>query len=1012
MGASVTVALRHVRMSWKTDAHLQNRAVRADHSDVRRVQAVIGSLAVRLILVALVPLIALGVVADRRVDDQRHDRDHAQALVELIELRRTVTRVYAPKNLERIALEALARVDQLGYPRSLVVTSSGYDFEAIEAENRRQFDAALDDLENRFGDVPTVSGASLGDELATIRRDLDTAAAALDRNEAEPAAIAGIFTRLDAVLADALASDHVMGDHAHDDVMLDGRSDLEQLGPLAVVLDTAGKRGKALLQSFIYESSPGRATRAIRADAHHEQATAYYRSVLSPDERAEFDTLTAQLQPVPLEILDQVDGFSLDTFDVALIRSIAVLLQNHNEYMRDLADHSDAVHAKLQADAEATAVRATADLERTRFVLIGVIGLTLVLVALVMVTTLVPVRRLTRRAESISAGDIDPNPLPVRGTSDIRALTRTTNEMTALLAEVESEIRRMADSDDDQHPVDLPGTLGASLQGSMHRLQTITAQLLRSEQLASAIVARAGDAIWSIDAAGTIQTANDASQRLTGVPEELQTGRPIDDFLTGLSGSRSMRSVDGAEWSVLVSSSTIDTGAEPVTVVIAHDISDRLEFERQLGVQARRDPLTSLPNRLAVVERLRELVESGSSAAVLYVDLDGFKGVNDLRGHGTGDEVLREVARRLRAAVPEPDIVGRLGGDEFIVVSTRLIDPVSATELGGHLIAAAEAPFNTEDLIKLSASVGVVMLDRQESAEVVLSEADSALYQAKHRGKGRTEVFDRELQVAVANEVEIELALRRAIPAGELALHLQPIIDLRTGLIDGAEALVRWNRPGYGLVQPGEFISIAERSSLIIELDRWVIERCCERLASWRSHHADGPLRLAVNISGRHLMEGNLVDDVAAALARTGADPTMLEVELTETHLLGDLDRAVASLTSLRERGVRVSIDDFGTGYSAMNHLRQLPIDSIKIDRSFVAAASASATDASVVDAVLAIGRSHGLEVVAEGIETEDHLDFVRTRGCNRAQGYLIARPIPADEAELVIFGFAAAPVA
>ncbi len=979
---------------------------------MRRTQAVIGSLAVRLILVALVPLIALTVVADRSVDDQRHDRDHAQALAELIEVRRTVTRVYAPKNLERIALEALARVDQLGYPRSLVVTATGYDFEAIEADNRREFDAALDDLEDRFGEMPTVSGTSLGDELATIRRELDLAGAALDRKEADPATIADIFTRLDVALADALASDHVMGDHADDGVMLDGRSDLDQLRPLTGLLDTAGKRGKALLQGFIYASSSDGFTPAIRADAHHEQATAYYRSVLSPDERAAFDLLAARLEPVPLEILDQVEGFSLDSFDVTLIRSIATLLQNHNEYMRDLADHSDDVHARLQADAEATALRATADLERTRFVLIGVIGLTLVLVAMVMVTTLVPVRRLTRRAESISAGDIDPYPLPVRGTNDIRALTRTTNEMTALLAEVESEIKRLADSDDDQHPVDLPGTLGASLQGSMIRLQTITAQLLRSEQLASAIVAEAADSIWTVDAAGTILSANDASQRLIGVPEELQTGRPISDYLTGLSGSGALRSAAGDQWSVLVSSSTIDTGPEPITVVIAHDISERLEFERQLGIQARRDPLTSLPNRLAVLERLSELVDSGTEAAVLYVDLDGFKGVNDLRGHSTGDDVLREVAARLCAAVPEADLVGRLGGDEFIVVSTHMTDPDAIAELGSRLIAAAEAPFNSEDLIKLSASVGVVIIDRQTSAEVVLSEADSALYQAKHRGKGRTEIFDRALQVEVATEVELELALRRGIPAGELELHLQPIIDLRTGRIDGAEALVRWNRPGIGLVQPGEFIAIAERSSLIIDLDRWVIERCCERLAAWRSRTGDDPLRLAVNISGRHLMEGNLVADIASALDRTGADPTMLEVELTETHLLGDLDRAVTSLASLRERGVRVSIDDFGTGYSAMNHLRRLPIDSIKIDRSFVMAASTSATDASVVDAVLAIGRSHGLEVVAEGIETDDHLEFVRDRGCDRAQGYLIARPIPADDAEFVIFGLATAPVA
>ncbi len=976
---------------------------------MRRTQAVIGSLAVRLILVALVPLIALLVVADERVDDQRHDREHAQALAELIEHRRTVTNVYAPKNLGRITSEGLARIDELGYPRPLVVTATGYDFEAIEADNDVQLDAALDALARRFGSARTGAWAELDAELEDIRRDLDAVAVALDRRETDPLAVAAVFSRLDALLAEALADDHVLGTHADDGLLLDGRGDMERLRPLAAVMDTAGERGKSLLEGILYDDDPDRFDRLAAAEAQHQQATAYYRSLLTPDEREVFDAVSARMDLVPQTVFDEAESFSLASFDASLIQTIAVLLENHNAYMRDLAEYSDSVHAALQADAADTAAGAQRDLGRTQLVLVAVAGLTLALVALMMITTLVPVRRLTRRAMLISAGDIDSKPLPVRGTNDIRALTRTTNEMTALLADVESEIRRLADSDDDQHPVDLPGTLGASLQGSMLRLQTITAQLLRSEQLASAIVARAADAIWTIDDSGTILSANDASQRLTQIPEELQTGRSIHDYLSVLSGSGTMQSASDERWSVLVSSSTIETGPEPITVVIAHDITERLEFERQLGVQARRDPLTSLPNRLAVIERLGELVETGLPAAVLYIDLDGFKGVNDLRGHGTGDEVLREVARRLRAAVPEVDLVGRLGGDEFIVVSTRLSEPEAMADLGHHLIAAVEAPFNSEDLIKLSASVGVVMLDRQASAEVVLSEADSALYQAKHRGKGRTEIFDRSLQAAVANEVELELALRRAIPAGELALHLQPIIDLRTNRIDGAEALVRWNRPGYGLVQPADFIAVAERSSLIIELDRWVIERCCERLASWRERRRDDQLRLAVNISGRHLMEGNLVDDIASALDRTGADPTMLEVELTETHLLGDLDRAVASLTALRERGVRVSIDDFGTGYSAMNHLRHLPIDSIKIDRSFVAEASTSPTDASVVDAVLAIGRSHGLEVVAEGIETSEHLEFVRARGCERAQGYLIARPVPADEAELLIFGFAAA---
>ena len=482
-------------------------------------------------------------------------------------------------------------------------------------------------------------------------------------------------------------------------------------------------------------------------------------------------------------------------------------------------------------------------------------------------------------------------------------------------------------------------------------------------------------------------TANDASARLTGIAADAQPGTAIQRFLTTTAGTAVMRSAAGEEWSVLVSTSTIDTDGEPIRVVIAHDISERLDFEQQLALQARRDPLTGLPNRLAVLERIRELTLTEARAAVLYIDLDGFKSVNDLRGHSMGDDVLAEVARRLKANVAHDDLVGRLGGDEFIVVSTTLLDQHDIADLGSRLIGTIEQPFTSEDLINLSASIGVVMLDGHVDAETVLSEADSALYQAKHRGKRRLEVFDRELQAAVAHQTELELALRRAIPNGELVLHLQPIIDLRTNRIDGAEALVRWDRPGHGLVPPNDFIPIAERSSLIIELDRWVIERCCERIAKWRRSTPATDLRLAVNISGRHLMEGNLVADVAAALARTGADPSMLEIELTETHLLGDLERAVASLTALRERGLRVSIDDFGTGYSAMNYLRQLPIDAIKIDRSFVVAATGSATDASVVDAVIAIGRSHGLEVIAEGIETNEHLEFVRQRGLQPRAG-------------------------
>jgi diguanylate cyclase (GGDEF)-like protein len=924
-------------------------------------------------------------------------------VVDIIAVRRDAVRVYVPKNIERIAMEGMARVDELGYPRALVVASTGIDFESIERDNHRAFDAALDQLQNDNGDLVLSDGTTLDQSLGDVRANLRTLRDDLGLRVASPQAIRAAFDDLDAVLDEVLESDG--GLEPDDAATTHLESELHvELRALAGFVGTAGGRGRQLLGAILYDGD-GRVFDVVRADGRHAAMADSYSTLLDDDERAAFDTVRSQLEPLDTETIAQIAQVDLNEFDQGIIATATGLLDNHRTYVASIDQYADARHAMLADRARETAERASGQLANTQLLLFMVGGITALLVALGSVAALLPLRRLTRRAEAISAGNIVVDPLPIRGSNDIRSLTRTTNEMTALLGEVEYEIHRLADGDlESGYEVDLPGTIGESLQTSMNRLHDITRQLQRSEQLASAIVAGAGDAIWTVDERGTIITANEASARLVGIEVGDQAGRTISEFLSAGTGEATMRSATGEEWSVLVSTSTIENADDPLRVVIAHDISERLDFEQQLALQARRDPLTNLPNRLAVAERIRELLASGTRASVLYLDLDGFKSVNDLRGHGMGDDVLAEIGRRLKANIHDDDLVGRLGGDEFIVISTTLLDLDDVADLGSRLIGTIEQPFSSEELINLSASIGVVVLDGHQNAETVISEADSALYQAKHRGKGRLEVFDRELQAAMTHQTELELALRRAIPHGELVLHLQPIINLQTNRIDGAEALVRWVRPGYGLVQPNDFIPLAERSSLIIDLDRWVIEQCCERLAAWRRERPDLNLRLAVNISGRHLMEGNLVADVSAALSRTGADPGMLEIELTETHLLGDLDRAVSSLTSLRERGVRVSIDDFGTGYSAMNYLRQLPIDAIKIDRSFVVAATTSHVDASVVDAVMAIGRSHGLEVIAEGIETVDHLEFVRERGCTRAQGFLIARPVPADEAERILF--------
>ena len=392
----------------------------------------------------------------------------------------------------------------------------------------------------------------------------------------------------------------------------------ERLRALASVVDSAGGRGTALLRSILYGDSSKIYT-VVAADGRHAALADNYRSLLDTGYqggRAEFDAVRSTLLPLDPALIDEIAGLDVEAFDPTLIAGAATLLDNHRQYLFALDEYADRMHAEMGEDALATAHEAEASLHRMWLLLWAIGVVTAGLVVLGTLATLLPLRRLTHRAEAISAGNIVAEPLPIRGSNDIRSLTRTTNEMSVLLAEVEHEIQRLADGEfESGYEVDLPGTIGDSLQGSMNRLHDITRQLQRSEQLASAIVAGAGDAIWTVGDDGRIVSANEASARLTGIPTEAQAGRPISQLLTSTSGDARLRSVRGGQWSVLVSSSPVENGDDPIRVVIAHDISERLDFEQQLALQARRDPLTGLPNRLAVIERIRDLLASGERAA-------------------------------------------------------------------------------------------------------------------------------------------------------------------------------------------------------------------------------------------------------------------------------------------------------------------------------------------------------------------------------------------------------------
>jgi diguanylate cyclase (GGDEF)-like protein len=432
----------------------------------------------------------------------------------------------------------------------------------------------------------------------------------------------------------------------------------------------------------------------------------------------------------------------------------------------------------------------------------------------------------------------------------------------------------------------------------------------------------------------------------------------------------------------------------------------REQLQEDLAYQATHDSLTGLPNRaqaLHLIEgALHRAQRTGAIVGLLFFDLDDFKLVNDTFGHRVGDEVLSQVAQRMLAEVRGGDIVARLGGDEFVVLLEPVDTEASVVDIANRLIEGASAAITTSTghEVVVGASAGAAFsLDGSTDAEHLLGEADVALYRAKSLGRGRVEVFDESLRRELHDRAHFESAIEDGLRDGEFVLHYQPVIDVQTQQLEGFEALIRWDRPGIGQLAPDQFIPMAEASPLIRDLDCWVLHQALAQLAEWTS--ADAPpgrqITMAVNISGRHVSDPRIVADVEAALRSSGVDADRVILEITETILMDNL-RAIRHLESLRDMGVAISIDDFGTGYNSILQLQNLPVDGIKIDRSFLASTH-PASDKLIVLIVQA-AHAFGLPVIAEGVERPDQLETLRQLDCDYAQGYLFARPLTAVAAE------------
>jgi diguanylate cyclase (GGDEF)-like protein len=435
-----------------------------------------------------------------------------------------------------------------------------------------------------------------------------------------------------------------------------------------------------------------------------------------------------------------------------------------------------------------------------------------------------------------------------------------------------------------------------------------------------------------------------------------------------------------------------------------------MALEAQLSQQGLRDPLTGLANRALFTNRVEHALERRAryrqSVAVLFVDLDDFKAVNDKLGHAAGDQLLRAAAARLLECVRSADTAARIGGDEFAVLLEAAPSADEAPEVAERILRAMRAPFRLDSQEHfVCASIGIaVSSDSNETVDDLLRQADIAMYAAKSHGKNRSEIFLPEMNAALHARAALRVDLERALEREELSVYYQPTVALRTGTVAGLEALVRWSHPERGLIPATEFLPLAEETGLILPIGRWVLKRACQQASVWHAQYpSDPPLEVNVNLSPKQLQHPCLVEEVADTIRETGLEPASLILDISEHVLMEDGDGALGTLVALKSLGVRLAVDDFGSGFSSLSNLRRSPIDILKIDKLFVEGLSEGRAASALASAIIELGRALDLQVVAEGIEVSGQLECLRDLGCEMGQGYFFARPLPKEAVSAMI---------
>ena len=577
------------------------------------------------------------------------------------------------------------------------------------------------------------------------------------------------------------------------------------------------------------------------------------------------------------------------------------------------------------------------------------------------------------------------------------------------------------------------GAVSLTVSKAHADLQEHAAALGRAEaelRLYATVFTNASEGMLITDAHSRIIAANPAFSRITGYspaevagrsPALLNSGRQDAGFYRRMwstlasrgkwQGELWNRRRDGSiypEWLSITAVPGEGEGADgqPCNYIgIFSDITERKEAEARILHLAHHDPLTNLPNRALLNDRLSQSLlqarRDGRGAAVLLLDLDRFKTINDTLGHERGDSLLLEICARCRRVLRDTDTLARLSGDEFVIVLPDATTADVSADTARRILDAIALPCRLgEHEISITASIGIALFPRDGGDEsTLLRNADAAMHRAKEAGRNGFEFYTEDMNTSSLGRLLLEHQLRGAAERGELLLHYQPKVSAADGRLGGFEALLRWQHPELGMVAPGQFIPLAEESGLIVPIGQWVLEEACRQQRAWLDAGFDVP-PLAVNLSAHQLAQPDIVATVAAAIECHRLAPGLIELELTETMLMRDVDRTIRTLVRLREMGVRLAIDDFGTGYSSLNYLRQFPVNALKIDRSFVSDIGSDGAEGKIAAAIVGMAHSLGLDAVAEGVESEAQRAFLQMHGCHQLQGFLIARPAPAREIE------------